>query len=79
MILRRGLAHAGIPYHTERGYADFHALRHTFVSSLVRSGVHPSVAKELARHSTITLTIDVYGHVETEKLRASRDTLSGIG
>lgn len=42
---------------------DFHGLRHTFISNLARAGVHPKVAQELARHSTITLTMDCYTHV----------------
>jgi hypothetical protein len=37
---------------------DFHALRHTFITRLARSGVAPAVAKSLARHSTIVLTMD---------------------
>jgi len=43
-------------------YADFHALRHSFLSNLARSGVHPKLAQALARHSTITLTMDRYSH-----------------
>jgi integrase len=43
--------------------ADFHSLRHRFVTELVRAGVAPKDAKELARHSTITLTMDHYSHV----------------
>jgi len=43
-------------------YADFHALRHTFISRLVRAGVRPKEAQALARHSTITLTMDRYDH-----------------
>ena len=38
--------------------ADFHALRHTFVSNLANS----KMAQPLARHSTITLTMDRYTH-----------------
>jgi hypothetical protein len=34
--------------------ADLHALRHTFITELVKAGVAPKDAKELARHSTIT-------------------------
>ena len=41
---------------------DFHALRHTFVTNLVRGGAHPKVVQDLARHSTITLTMDRYTH-----------------
>ena len=42
---------------------DFHALRHTFITNLAKGGVHPKIAQELARHSTITLTMDRYSHV----------------
>ncbi len=44
--------------------ADFHALRHTFISNLVAGGVHPKTAQALARHSTITLTMDRYAHLD---------------
>jgi len=44
--------------------ADFHALRHTYVSRLVRSGANVKVAQTLARHSTPTLTLGRYAHVE---------------
>jgi len=44
--------------------ADFHALRHTYVSRLVRSGANVRVAQELARHSTPMLTLGCYAHVE---------------
>jgi len=42
---------------------DFHSLRHTFLTNLARAGVHPKTAQALARHSTITLTLDRYTHV----------------
>jgi len=44
--------------------ADFHALRHTYISRLVRSGANVKVAQELARHSTPTLTLGRYSHVQ---------------
>ena len=43
-------------------YADFHSLRHSFISALASGGVHPKTAQTLARHSTITLTMDRYSH-----------------
>jgi len=62
-MFRADLEAAGIPYVDESGRrADFHALRHTFITNLARSGVHPKVAQTLARHSTITLTLDRYSH-----------------
>ena len=48
--------------------ADFHALRHTFISNLASSGVHPKTAQMLARHSTITLTMDRYTHGMWEQM-----------
>ena len=62
-MLRRDLKTAKIPYATDSGFADFHSLRHTFISNLVAVGVHPKLAQQLARHSTITLTMDRYSHV----------------
>lgn len=78
-MFRYDLRKAGIPYLDSQGrYSDFHALRHTFITSMARSGIHPAKAKELARHSTITLTMDVYLHVETEELRQALDSLPSL-
>ena len=52
-------------------YVDFHALRHTFISNLAASGVHPKVAQALARHSSITLTMDRYSHTMREQEKAA--------
>jgi integrase len=54
---------AGIAFRDEANEViDFHALRHTFITNLARSGMHPKTAQSLARHSTITLTMDRYSH-----------------
>jgi len=46
---------------TDRGdYADFHALRHTFITNMIKSGINPKTAQSLARHSTIDLTMNLY-------------------
>ena len=57
---------------------DFHALRHTFITRLARSGVTPAVAKSLARHSTIMLTMDHYTHMLIEDERAALERLPEI-
>lgn len=59
------------------GKADFHALRHKFITELVKAGVQPKDAKELARHSTITLTMDRYAHVTLQDTAAALSKLSG--
>lgn len=44
-------------------WLDFHALRHTCGAWLASAGVHPKVVQGIMRHSTITLTMDTYGHL----------------
>lgn len=63
-MLRKDLEAAGVPYVVDGRFADFHSLRHAFISRVVRSGVNPRLAQSLARHSTITLTMDRYAHVD---------------
>ncbi len=47
---------------------DFHSLRHQFISNPAAAGAHPKVAQQLAtqqlaRHSTISVTVDRYTHM----------------
>jgi integrase len=42
---------------------DFHSLRHTCGAWLAKAGVYPKVVQAVMRHSTITLTMDTYGHL----------------
>lgn len=42
---------------------DFHALRHTCGAWLVVAGVNLKVVQKVMRHSSITLTLDTYGHL----------------
>jgi len=65
-MMRVDLVAAGIPYATAEGVADFHSLRHTYVSRLVRSGVNVKLCQELARHSTPVLTLGRYTHVDMQ-------------
>ncbi len=59
---------AGIAYQDDQGrFVDFHALRHTFVSALCRSGAPLATAQRLARHSDPRLTTNIYNHVEMEE------------
>ncbi len=77
-MLRIDLAAAGIAYETDAGIADFHSLRHTFISNLVAGGVHPKLAQQLARHSTITLTMDRYSHVGLLDMSSALESLPAI-
>ncbi|MCK6474520.1 MAG: tyrosine-type recombinase/integrase [Planctomycetes bacterium] len=67
-MLRADLAAAGIADTDAQGrVVDFHALRHTFLTLLAASGVHPKVAQDLARHSDINLTMSRYSHTVLEQ------------
>ena len=68
-MLKKDLAAADVAYQDASGrFADFHALRHTFISNLARAGVHPKVAQTLARHKKLEMTLNVYTHTHTGDL-----------
>ena len=62
-MLKVDLEAADIAYVDDAGlYADFHALRHSYISLIAQGGVHPKLAQKLARHSDINLTMTRYTH-----------------
>lgn len=78
-MFRADVEAAGLPYRDDADLvADFHSLRHTFITNLARGGVHPKVAQALARHSTITLTMDRYSHTLVEEQSAALDVLPNL-
>lgn len=58
--------------------ADFHSLRHCYISRLVQSGASVKVAQELARHSTPTLTLGRYAHIQLVDRTRALDALPAI-
>lgn len=75
-MLKADLEAAGVPYVDQDGQvADFHSLRHQFITDLVRSGANPKVAQLLARHSTPTLTLGRYSHAEAGELHDAVENL----
>jgi len=78
-ILKRDLKRASVAYVDPEGrYADFHSLRHTFITSLAKAGVHPSKAQRLARHSTIALTMNIYTTLDVDDLRDAVASLPSL-
>lgn len=51
------------PVNHESECLDFHSLRHTCGAWLAKAGAHPKAVQSVMRHSTITLTMDTYGHL----------------
>jgi len=67
-------------YKDSRGhFADFHALRHTFITNLCRSGIAPRTAQPLARHCDIRLTMNTYTHIDQEEQAAAINSLPSPG
>ncbi len=58
-----------------RAEVDFHSLCVSFVTGLARGGVHPRKAQQLARHSSVDLTMNVYTNLRTAELASAVATL----
>jgi hypothetical protein len=78
-MLRVDLEAASVPYLDDAGrVADFHALRHSYISLLTQQGVHPKLAQGLARHSDIRLTMQAYTHVQLHDLSGAVQNLPAL-
>jgi site-specific recombinase XerD len=66
------------PANSDGERVDFHALRHTFLSRLGRSGASAKVMQTMARHSTVTLTLDRYTHVALHDLDAAVNAMPSL-
>src|SRR5262249_24512709 len=78
-MLRSDLQAAGIPYRDGSGrVADFHALRHSYVTALVKSPAPVKVVQTLARPSTPTLTLGVYAHIGVYDQTAALEALPDL-
>jgi integrase len=70
-MVKRDAKAAGIAERTEDGILDFHALRHTFGTTIVKAGTSPAEAQRLMRHSTMDLTMLLYTHLTGSDIAAS--------
>jgi integrase len=78
-MIREDLASAQIPYIDQGGKVfDFHALRHWYISLLAVGGCHPKTLQTLARHATVTLTLERYAHVELSHTAEALKALPGL-
>ncbi len=60
---------------SEGRVVDFYALRNTFITLLVKSGVSVKAAQQLARHSTPTLALNTYTQLGVHDLTGALDGL----
>jgi integrase/recombinase XerC len=73
--MRADLAAAGIPYRTPDGLVDFHSLRGTYITSLIRAGANIKTVQVLARHASPTTTLQFYARATEADLRAAVEAL----
>jgi integrase len=56
----------------------FHDLRHSYAAMLIAQGAHPRAIMERMGHSTITVTLDTYGHLLPKIDAALDEALDGM-
>jgi integrase len=67
------LIRAGLPPNTR-----FHDLRHSYAAMLIGQGAHPRAIMERMGHSTITVTLDTYGHLLPKIDAALDDAIDNV-
>jgi hypothetical protein len=68
-----------LSYRDEEGRVfDFHATRHGYITMLAKSGALPKMAQELARHSSIDLTMNHCAHLRLHDQAAAVEALPSL-
>lgn len=78
-VIQFDLAAAGIPYSVDGRVMDFHALRGTYCTQMVRSGVPLVVAQKLMRHSDPRLTACTYTDLGMADLSSAVESMPSLG
>lgn len=58
--------------------ANFHALRHTFATRSIESGIDAKILSEILGHASVRITLDRYVHPSEEQKRKSMNSLPGF-
>jgi integrase len=59
-------------------YRPFHALRHTYATTLFNHNLPPKVVQELLGHATIDITLDTYTHLTQNRFEEVSHELNAI-
>jgi integrase len=62
-IMRADLLDAGLPWETDEGVCDFHALRHSGCTHFLRSGISPLIVAKTGGWAGLQLIHARYGHL----------------
>lgn len=55
-----------------------HTLRHTFCTRMAESGMDPKVLQEIMGHKSIAVTMEVYNHVDNDRMKTEIERLPDI-
>lgn len=56
-----------------------YCLRHDYCTRLARAGVDIRTAQKLMRHATISMTADIYTHVDQTDIATAAPLIDGFG
>ncbi len=59
-------------------YLSVHGLRHTWATLALQAGVHPKIVQERLGHSTISITLDIYSHVNPAMDAEAANTVAAL-
>lgn len=59
-------------------HANFHALRHTFATRAIESGVNVKALSDILGHATVQITMDLYCHSSLDLMRDSMNKIAGL-
>jgi integrase len=72
-VIQRDYKAAGIALMTDDGKATWHSLRKCFVNAVIRAGADVKTVMELARHSSATMSMDIYAKAQPAILRQAAE------
>ena len=73
--MRTDMAAAGVPHRTPEGRVDFHSLRSTYITQLIKGGANIKTVQVLARHSSPSTTLQFYARATEADLRAAVEAM----
>lgn len=62
----------------EMPYLSIHGLRHSWATLALQAGVHPKIVQERLGHSTISITLDIYSHVNPAMDADAANTVAAL-
>ena len=69
---RKAVARHAMPY------LSVHGLQHSWATLALQAGIHPKIVQERLGHSTISITLDIYSHVNPATDADAANTVAAL-